>query len=43
LDVSEKPISGALEDINKGLILWKLFVILALLFLAAEVILLRMK
>jgi hypothetical protein len=41
LDVKEKPVSMVIEDINKGIRYWKLFVILSLLFLASEVLLLR--
>lgn len=43
LDVEDKPVSKLLEELNQGIKLWKLFVLLALLFLAAEVFLLRLK
>ncbi len=36
-----KPVSESIKEMNQGLRLWKLFIILALLFLAAEVVLLR--
>lgn len=36
-----KPLSETLKDMNQGTILWKLFIILALVFLAIEIILLR--
>nr|NQU94281.1 BatA domain-containing protein [Bacteroidota bacterium] len=38
---TEKSLSGVIRDINQGIQLWKLFVILALLFLLAEVLLIR--
>ncbi len=41
LDLKNKPVTKVLEELNQGIRLWKLFVILALLFLAAEVALLR--
>jgi hypothetical protein len=37
----EKPLSATIKDMNQGALLWKLFIILALFFLAIEVILLR--
>jgi hypothetical protein len=43
LDVTDKPVSKLLEELNQGIKLWKLFIILALLFLAVEVFLLRIK
>ena len=36
-----KPLSDAIKDMNQGTLLWKLFIILALVFLAMEIILLR--
>jgi hypothetical protein len=41
--IAEKgmPLSDAIKDMNQGTSLWKLFIILALVFLAIEVILLR--
>jgi hypothetical protein len=36
-----KPLSEAIKDMNQGTLLWKLFIILALVFLAFEIILLR--
>jgi hypothetical protein len=41
LDLKDKNISNVLEELNQGVRLWKVFVILALLFLVAEVVLLR--
>lgn len=41
LNVKEKPVSLAIEELNKGVRFWKLFIILTLLFLAAEVLILR--
>jgi len=39
--VKEKPLAEALLEMNQGIQLWKIFVFLALFFLAAEVVLLR--
>jgi hypothetical protein len=36
-----KPLSEAIKDMNQGTRLWKLFIILALVFLAIEILLLR--
>jgi hypothetical protein len=36
-----KPLSDAIKDMNQGTRLWKLFIILALIFLAIEILLLR--
>lgn len=36
-----KPLSEEVKDINQGTVLWRLFIILALVFLAFEIILLR--
>jgi hypothetical protein len=36
-----KPLSDTIKDMNQGTLLWKLFIILALVFLAIEVVLLR--
>lgn len=41
IDAKVKPISQIVTEMNQGIKLWKTFVLLALLFLAAEVILLR--
>jgi hypothetical protein len=41
LDVGDRTLSQALSDLNKGIQLWKLFIILALIFLAAEVLIIR--
>lgn len=41
LDLKNRPISQVLKERNQGIRLWKLFIILALLFLVAEVFLLR--
>jgi hypothetical protein len=36
-----KPLSDSIKDMNQGTRLWKLFIILALVFLAVEILLLR--
>ena len=36
-----KPLSDTIKDMNQGTLLWKLFIILALVFLGMEIILLR--
>lgn len=36
-----KPLSDTIKDMNQGTLLWKLFIILALVFLAIEIVLLR--
>lgn len=41
LDLKNKPISKVLDELNQGIRFWKLFVILSLIFLIAEVLLLR--
>jgi hypothetical protein len=41
LDLKDKSISKVIEEINQGIRLWKIFIILALLFLVTEVLLLR--
>jgi hypothetical protein len=41
LDLKNKPLTKALEEMSQGIRLWKLFILLVLLFLAAEVVLLR--
>lgn len=41
LEVKEKPLSQAISEISQGKRLWKLFILLALIMLAAEVIILR--
>lgn len=42
VDVADKPVQQAINDINKGTPLWKLFIILALAFLALEIALIRL-
>lgn len=42
LDLEDKPLSKAIEEINQGIRLWKIFIILVLVFLSAEVLLLRL-
>lgn len=41
LKVGEKPLTQTINEINKGLHLWKWFILLALLLLLAEVVFLR--
>ena len=41
LDSSKKPVSQSIKDLNEGIRLWKLFVMLALSFLIIEGIILR--
>lgn len=41
LEDKGKSLSDAIKDMNQGTLLWKLFIILALVFLAFEIILLR--
>jgi hypothetical protein len=41
LEDKGKSLSDAIKDMNQGTLLWKLFIILALIFLAFEIILLR--
>jgi len=41
LEVKEKPLAQAISEMSQGKRLWKLFILLALIMLAAEVILLR--
>jgi len=41
LDLKHKPVSQILKEMNYGIRLWKLFIILALLFIITETILLR--
>jgi hypothetical protein len=41
LNLKNKPVSQVLEELNHGIRLWKLFIILTLLFLITEVALLR--
>jgi len=40
-EINEKPLIKMLQEMNQGIRLWKLFVLFALLFLAFEIILLR--
>lgn len=42
LDLKDKPLSKVIEEINQGTRLWKIFIILTLVFLIAEVLLLRL-
>jgi len=41
LDLKNKSVSKVLEELNQGIRLWKIFIVLALLFIFAEVLLLR--
>ena len=41
LEANEKPLSAVITEFSKGVRYWKLFIILALLFIATEVALLR--
>ncbi len=41
LDATEKPLTQLIEDLNRGVRYWKLFAFLALLFIAAEIGMLR--
>ena len=41
MTAGEKPLNESIKDMNQGTMLWKLFIILALIFLATEVALLR--
>ena len=41
IETKNKNITDVLNELNMGIKLWKIFVILALIFLAGEVILLR--
>jgi hypothetical protein len=38
---NEKSLTNALQEVNDGKKLWKLFLILALMFLAAEILIIR--
>lgn len=42
LDISGKNLSSTIHDLNKGSPLWKLFIILALVFLAGEIAVIRL-
>jgi hypothetical protein len=42
LDFGDKPVKSVMEELNKGTRLWKLFVIFVLVFLALEVIAVRL-
>jgi len=42
VDPGEKTLTNALQEVNDGKKLWKLFLILALLFLAAEILIIRL-
>ncbi|MBE9491926.1 MAG: hypothetical protein IMY70_03485, partial [Bacteroidetes bacterium] len=39
---NKKPIAQSLQELNRGIRLWKLFIIFALIFLASETIMLRL-
>ncbi len=39
---NEKTLTNALQEVNDGKKLWKLFLILALIFLAAEILIIRL-
>ena len=41
LDLKSKTVSKAIEEINQGVRLWKLFIFLSLVFIFAEIALLR--
>lgn len=41
LDIKGKPVSEVIRDLNKGVCLWKLFIIFALIFLAGEILVIR--
>jgi len=41
VDTKNKTLTQAIEELNQGIRLWKLFIILTLLFIAIEIILLR--
>ena len=41
LDATEKPLTQLIEDLNRGVRYWKVFALLALLFIAAEIGMLR--
>ncbi len=40
--LNEKTLTNALQEVNDGKKLWKLFLILALIFLAAEILIIRL-
>lgn len=42
IDISDASYKGTLKEINKGVLLYKFFIILALFFLGAEILLLRL-
>lgn len=42
IEPSEKTLTNALQEVNDGKKLWKLFLILALMFLAAEILIIRL-
>jgi hypothetical protein len=42
IEPSEKTLTNALQEVNDGKKLWKLFLILALVFLAAEILIIRL-
>ena len=41
IEADEKMITNTLQDVNEGKKLWKLFLILALIFLLSEIIIIR--
>jgi hypothetical protein len=42
IELNEKSLTNALQEVNDGKKLWKLFLILALVFLAAEILIIRL-
>ena len=42
IELNEKSLTNALQEVNDGKKLWKLFLILALMFLAAEILIIRL-
>ena len=42
IDQAEKTLTNSLQEVNDGKKLWKLFLILALVFLAAEILIIRL-
>lgn len=42
IETNEKTLTNALQEVNDGKKLWKLFLILALIFLAAEILIIRL-
>ena len=42
IELNEKSLTNALQEVNDGKKLWKLFLILAMVFLAAEILIIRL-